>query len=296
MFERFRGGELFFIAQFLDKRDLHFLAVNVSGEVKQVSFHSKLWRFAGEGGAAADIKRGAVGFAPYSGMDGIDSRWGKDEPSSVNVRSRESELAAKLIPSPDQAGQRIAAPQHLACEVKLAIADGFTDASAAHDLAIQGDGGQAVDHKIKFSAQYLEHSHVAAPFVAKSEGASDTNAVDALVVTGEVADELFAGLLAERVIEMDEQSGVHAEGSNGAQLLRQGINEGWNPILGHDGVGMAVESDDDRHGLLLLRICDHLANDLLMAEMHAIKDADGDTDLPCAARQVQGVVNKGHAA
>ena len=45
---------------------------------------------------------------------------------------------------------------------------------------------------------------------------------------------------------------------------------------------MLVERDDQRDGVVLAGVGDGLPDDLLMAEMHAVKDADGQADLAAA--------------
>ena len=48
---------------------------------------------------------------------------------------------------------------------------------------------------------------------------------------------------------------------------------------------MAVESDRERHRVVLPRVGDRLPDDLLMPEMHAVKYADGQADLAVTIAQ-----------
>ena len=45
---------------------------------------------------------------------------------------------------------------------------------------------------------------------------------------------------------------------------------------------MPVERDDEREGVVLARVGDGLPDDLLVAEMHAVENADGQADLAAA--------------
>ena len=57
---------------------------------------------------------------------------------------------------------------------------------------------------------------------------------------------------------------------------------------------MTIKSDDDGNGFVLLSVGDGLANDLLMAEMDAVENADGDTDLARAGVLFVGGANDVH--
>ncbi len=51
---------------------------------------------------------------------------------------------------------------------------------------------------------------------------------------------------------------------------------------------MTIESNDDGNGFMLLRIRDGLADDLLVAEMDAVENSNGDADFKCAGFQFVG--------
>jgi hypothetical protein len=48
---------------------------------------------------------------------------------------------------------------------------------------------------------------------------------------------------------------------------------------------MPVERDHQRNGVVLVRVGDGLANDLLMTKMNAVKNADGQADFAAAGLQ-----------
>ncbi len=78
------------------------------------------------------------------------------------------------------------------------------------------------------------------------------------------------------------QQRIRAERFDGAQFLRQRINQRRHAVRRDDGIGMAVKGDDERDRIVLPRVGDGLPDDLLVAEMHAVKHADGQADLAAA--------------
>ena len=59
---------------------------------------------------------------------------------------------------------------------------------------------------------------------------------------------------------------------------------------------MPVEGQHQRNGIVLARIGDGLPDDLLVAEMHAVKKADGQADLAAAGLEFIGGANDFHLA
>ena len=58
---------------------------------------------------------------------------------------------------------------------------------------------------------------------------------------------------------------------------------------------MAIKCDDDRESVLLSRIGDGLADDLLMPQMDAIKDSDGEASFAPGSVELIGVLDEFHA-
>ena len=58
---------------------------------------------------------------------------------------------------------------------------------------------------------------------------------------------------------------------------------------------MAVESEDEREGVMPLGICNGLANNLLMAEVHAIEEAHGEADLAVPGLELLRCADNVHA-
>ena len=98
---------------------------------------------------------------------------------------------------------------------------------------------------------------------------------------------IFAGLFAEFFVEVNFQQRVRAERFNRAQFLRQRINQRRHAVRRDDGVRMPVKRQHQRDGVVLARVGDGLPDDLLMAEMHAVKHADGQADLAAARLPVR---------
>ena len=90
------------------------------------------------------------------------------------------------------------------------------------------------------------------------------------------------------------QQGVRAECFDGAELLRQRIDQRRDAVGCDDRVRVPVERDDQREAVVLAGVGDGLPDDLLVAEMHAVKHADGETDFAAAVVQFFGGVNDVH--
>ena len=126
--------------------------------------------------------------------------------------------------------------------------------------------------------------------MAEDKIRADANAVDFSKIARQVADEIFAGLFAEGLVKRNHQQRVRAERFNRAQFLRQRINQRRHAVRRDDGIRMPVKGEHQRDGVVLARIGDGLPDDLLVAEMHAVKNADGQADLAAAGVEfVRGV-------
>src|SRR5436190_23115018 len=98
------------------------------------------------------------------------------------------------------------------------------------------------------------------------------NASELAQVTAQIASELFARLLAESMIEVNEQQNLNSERFNRTQLLGQGVDQWRNAFRSHNSVRMPIEGEDQRHCPVLAGIGEGLADDLLMTEVHAIEE------------------------
>ena len=139
--------------------------------------------------------------------------------------------------------------------------------------------------KSEFVTKFFQQRDIAAALVAKNEIRPHANALDFSEVAGQSADERLAGLPAERAVEMNQQQRVRAQRFNRAQFLRQRINQRRHAVGRDHGAGVPVERDHQRNGVVLPRVGDGLADDLLMAEMNAVENADGQADFATAGLQ-----------
>src|SRR5208282_6937039 len=183
------------------------------------------------------------------------------------------------------AGNRVRPSEHLARGIKIAGANGLANARAADDLTVEGHGGQSMNGETEFAAEFFEQRDVAATFVAENKIRADTEALDLSEVARQTANEIFARLSAEFFVEMNQQQRVRAQRFNRAQFLRQRINQRRHPLRRNDGVRVPVKRNYQRNGIVLVRIGDGLADDLLMAEMDAVENADGQAALAVAGLQ-----------
>ena len=107
-------------------------------------------------------------------------------------------------------------------------------------------------------------------------------------------DKRFSGLLAESLIEVNQQQSICAENFDGAQLLGQRINKRRHPVGSDDTVGVSIKSNDQCNRFVLARVADGLADNLLVTQMHAIKEADGHANFAARGFQFTRGVDDGH--
>jgi hypothetical protein len=143
-----------------------------------------------------------------------------------------------------------------------------------------------VNLKIQFAAQPLQQLHIAAAPVAENKIRADADAVNLPQVARQFADENFAGLFTERRVKMNFQQRVRAQRLNGPDFLGTRKNLRRHAVRRDHGIGMTVKSDHQGGGVVLPRIGDHLPDDLLVAEMHAVENTDGQAGLAAAQFQL----------
>jgi len=103
-------------------------------------------------------------------------------------------------------------------------------------------------------------------------------------------DKNLCGDLAHGFIKGQHESGLDAEGLNGGEALGEVLDEAGG-VFGCEHLGgVFSKSNAERRGLELVRIGDGLPEDLLMAQMDAIKEADGAADAAVGRLHFAGVV------
>ena len=287
-------GEFFFVAEFFHEGQFEFGAVEVAGEIEEMRLDVGVRRGLCARGAEADVQRGGVRGVADAGEDGVHAIRREDLSARVEVRGGEAELASDLIAADDGAGEGVGAAEHLTGGVETAGANGFADARAADGLAVERDGGEAVNGEIEFGAELAEEFNIPTAAMAEGELRADADAVDVAEITDEAADEILGGLLAEGAIEVQEQCGVHAERLDGAEFLRQRTNQRRHAVRRDDGGGMGIEGNDDGARGVLARVHQRLADDLLVAEVNAIERADREADAARVGREFERAAEKLH--
>ena len=140
----------------------------------------------------------------------------------------------------------------------------------------------------KLGAEFTEQRHVAAAFVAEDEVRADADALKLSKVARQTADECFARLLAEGLVEFDDQRRIRTERGNGADLLRLRIDLRREMIRRDDGGRMSIKRDNQREAAVLMRVGDGLPDDLLVAEVHAVEHANREANLAVARGEFGG--------
>ena len=227
-------------------------------------------------------------------MHGIDAVGWQNQGRRVEIRGRETKFTAHPIARGHAAGNGVRSSEHLTRGIKIAGADGFANARAADDLIVERHGGQSVNGETQFVPEFFKQRDIAAALVAENKIRAHAQALDFSEVAGQSADERLAGLPAERAIEMNQQQRVRAQRFNRAQFLRQRINQRRHAVGRDHDAGVPVERDHQRNGVVLTRVGDGLADDLLMTEVDAVKNADGQANLAVAVAKFICTVNDVH--
>ena len=132
--------------------------------------------------------------------------------------------------------------------------------------------------EMQLRAERFEQRHISATLVAEDKIASHANALNLPQVEGQSTDESLAALFAEPPVEINQQQRIRAQRFDDTQFLRQRIDQRRNFGGRNDRAGMTIESHDQCHGVILPGIRYGLADDLLVAKMHAIEKSDGDAN------------------
>ncbi len=247
-----------------------------------------------EGGAQANVHRGAMDATSHSGVGGVDAVRGQHEPGDWEIRGGETEFAAAGVAMDYLAGERVRSAKHLPGGVEIATANGLTDAGATDRFTVQGHRAKAMNGEAQFDAKFFEQRDVPAPLVAEDEVAADAEAGDPNEIVCKLADEFFGGLFAEGFVEVEEQGGVCIKCGDGTEFLRDGLQQWREMLRSDDGVGMSVEGDNDGEAFVLTSVGDGLADDLLVAEVDAVKHTDGEGDFARASIEFVGVPEDFH--
>src|ERR1051326_250932 len=130
----------------------------------------------------------------------------------------------------------------------------------------------------------------------KTEIRSDAGTEYSANLICQSTNERFARLLAEGFVKMNQEQCMRFKRFNGAQLLRQRINQGRHPGRSHDAVGMPIKRNHQRNACVLPRIGYRLPDNLLVAQMDSIKKPNGQADLAPARLQILCCVDNLHQA
>jgi len=275
-----------FVTEFLDDGQFEFVAVKVCVKVEQVSFDAELrvgvlecWTMANvensaKGSRIADFGFRISGFGFQRGVDGIYTGGRQGESGNVQVGGGKAELAAQAISADNGSRKRIAAAKHLAGGIEIACLNGFADTCAAHSFAIQRNGRQTMHGKFQFSSELSEQLDITTSFVTKNKLGANAQTLDSPKAAGQSPDERFTGLLAESLVEVNQEKRIGAKRFDSSQFLGKGIDQGRDSMRSNDDIRVAIEGEDDSGRFVLSGIADRLADDLLVAQVNAVEKAD----------------------
>ena len=94
-------------------------------------------------------------------------------------------------------------------------------------------------------------------------------------VDEDLADEVLRALLGAGRGERQDEHGVDVLVGQQLEAMIERGQGGWRAVGCDDGHRVRVESDHDRHGPDLARVPDHAGDDVPVASVDAVEDADG---------------------
>ncbi len=292
--ERGERGELNLVAEFSENPKLQFPAVEVTAEIQEMSLGAKGRIRVRKGRSPTDIEDGRMGLAADSSLASVNALRRQDQSDDVQIGCGKAKRATELVARNDAPVQRIGPAEHLRGGLEVALPDRFANARAAHDGPVERNGGLSSNFKTQFLSEALEKGDVAGAVAAEGEITSDTDALDLAQFRRQLADVVLSGLGAESLIEADQKSELDPLSAQNVQLLRKGIDQGNGPFRGHGRARVTVKRNRHWGRLTLLRVGHRLTEDLLVAEMNSVKNADRNTDLAGERGELGGAVNDFH--
>jgi hypothetical protein len=293
-FEIVQALELLFFPQPGHERDLELFPVEIPTEIEQVNLDTKSGLRRLQGGAVADVHHRPVSEALAPGMGSVDPIGRTLQSGNAQVGGRKTELRPQVITGHNRCRQRIISPQHPARGLEIAASNRLSHPRAADGFLVQRNGGKPVHDEMQLCSHRLQQLNIPSPLMPELEGISDADAVDVLEIPREAADKILGGQLTEGPVEGDQPGRVGSERGEGAELLRERMDQARSVIRGEDGSRVAVEGDDDGEPFKPAGIIHRAADDLLMAEVDAIEHADGEADFPRSRLEFTGCAEDFH--
>ena len=269
-FEGVGGGEALLVAEPDEVGDPELLVVEVGLEIEEVDFEG-VGAVGGEGGALAEVHDGAV-FGEVSGdagAGGVDSARREELRDFGEVGGGEADGAAPFLAVDDFADDGVGAAEEAGGVVEAALEDGLADAGAADDLAIKLDGRDGLDDEAVGLGQLGEARGVALAVAAEGPVDADGDLLEVGENAGDFIDEGGGGEFAQGGVEFDGDDGDGALRAHVGDFLFAGGEARRDAVGGDDGEWVGLEGERGDFAF-------EAADDGLMAEVDAIKDADGE--------------------
>ena len=282
-------GELLFTPEFLAEDDFQLLPVDVAAEIEEVDFENALVAAVGKRGASAEVDDAGHGFSAghdYAGevdavgREGFPAAGGVNvlgvgpAQSGVNVGGGVAELVADAVAFDDGAANGEGAAEHDGGAVEVAVENVLADGGGADHFSGRGaDGFDFGDGEAVAGGELFEEDGVAGAVVAKVEPGADAD----VPAEGDLGDELFRSDGGEGVVKMDEDAGVKAELFDEGEFVGGGGEQGRRLVGTQDAERVGVECQRDGESVGGAGGAG-LVEDALVAEVDAVKDADGEGD------------------
>lgn len=254
--------------------DLDVVLVNVGVEIKKMHLQHALAGGIADGRADADIGDAGVPLgADFRDLcaNGIDAVGWELLAFGREIGGGESELASHFPPLTHGAVDAKWATKQTLGGGKIARLNGGADGGAAYDLPFDGDGWEADGFESQGVAEELEEGEISFAPVAKCPVLPDANLAQFARVR-EVGDEVGGQGFGKRGIKRNDECIGDAKLGEEREFMPRGGEQRWGLFGAQELRGMGIEGDDDG---VFAAGAEGFGDDGLVAEMHPIKDADG---------------------
>jgi hypothetical protein len=288
------GGKTLLVAEVAYEDGFKFLIIKVAFEVQDMNFATCFGVRLIQGRSSSEVQDGRKGATFENGVGGIDPGGRQDQLADVKICRGEPERSAEAVPLHHAASDRVGPPEQVAGGGELSLADATADSGAADGLLGSGDRGKGMDLETERTSEGTQQGHVTLAPVAEAKVDSHREAEQGGDLCCQVSNEVRGANLTERLVELDDDSGVEAQVPEDMESVGKRIDQRRGSIRSQDGVGMLVKGQRDGESVVWAAIPQRLLEDRLMTEVYSIEHAQSEGDPPQPGLKLTGLRDNEH--
>ena len=276
--EGVEGREFLLGAEELAEGDFEVFAVDGFVEVEEMHLEDALAAGVFDRRADADVHDAGQRLRAAPGFDGIDAVGRKLLVVGAEICRGKAEGFPDVIALDDGAEDRELAAEQPSGVIQIAIFHRAANERAADDFAIHFHRRHTDFGEAKLCAELFEEREVAGAAFAKRPLEADADFAQRPRSRDQGADEVGGFSRGEGLVEWDEENVRDAEAADELEFVRRGGEKSRRLFRSQHADGMRVEGDGDGSAAVLLCVVECAAKHGLMAQMHAVEDADGEEE------------------